>query len=288
VAESFALYPAIDLRRGRCVRLRQGEADRETVYGGDPLHVARAFADAGAAWVHVVDLDAAFGDGSNRALIRQMAESLPLKVQTGGGLRAEADLDEVLGAGVARAVIGTAALENPELVRRAVARWGADRIAVGLDARGRRPAARGWTEESGHDLFGVARALVEAGARTLVYTDIDRDGMLAGPNLDTSAELAARAGAEVIVSGGMRGMEDVEAVLERVRAGARLAGAIVGRALYEGRLDLAAAQRRVEGCGWRACTFPACATACARRRCSACCSSTRAPARWSCARWWRR
>jgi phosphoribosylformimino-5-aminoimidazole carboxamide ribotide isomerase len=237
----FTVYPAIDLRRGRCVRLEKGEAARETVYGSDPLAVARAFAGAGAAWVHVVDLDAAFGDGSHRALIRRLVAETPLQVQTGGGLRAEADLEEVLGAGAARAVIGTAAIEDPGLVSRAVERWGPERIAVGLDARGRRPAARGWREESGADLFDLARALVGLGVRTIVHTDIERDGMLAGPNLALSAELAAHAGAEVIVSGGVGGAEDVEAA---ARAGRGIAGVIVGKALYEGRIDLAEVLRR--------------------------------------------
>ncbi len=237
----FDLFPAIDLRRGRCVRLEKGQADRETVYGGDPHGVAAGFVAAGAHWIHVVDLDAAFGDGSNRPLIRELASSVAARVQTGGGLRTEADLAEVLESGVARAVIGTAAIENPELVRRAVERWGADRIAVGLDARGRRPAARGWTEESGTDLFDLARSLVEMGVRTIIHTDIERDGMMMGPNLELSAELAAHAGAEVVVSGGMRGMQDVHAVSAAARAGRGIAGAIIGKAIYEGALDLRAA-----------------------------------------------
>lgn len=241
---SFALYPAIDLRFGRCVRLEKGEASRETVYGDDPLAVARSFAEAGAAWIHVVDLDAAFGDGSNRALIRELVAATPLRVQTGGGLRSEADLAAVLDAGAARAVIGTAAIENPELVRRAVERWGPERIAVGLDARGRRPAARGWTEESGTDLFDLAASLVALGARTIVHTDIERDGMLGGPNLALSAALAEASGAEVIVSGGMSGMADVEACARAAAEGRGIAGAIVGKALYEGRIDLAGAVRR--------------------------------------------
>jgi phosphoribosylformimino-5-aminoimidazole carboxamide ribotide isomerase len=240
---AFALYPAIDLRRGRCVRLEKGEASRETVYGDDPLAVARSFADAGAEWVHVVDLDAAFGTGSNRALIRELVAATPLKVQTGGGLRSEADLEEVLEAGAARAVIGTAAIENPELVRRAVERWGAERIAVGLDARGRRPAARGWTEESGTDLFDLAASLVALGARTIVHTDIERDGMMGGPNLELSAALAEASGAEVIVSGGMSGMDDVEAAAGA--AGRGIAGAIIGKALYEGRISLIEAVHRM-------------------------------------------
>jgi phosphoribosylformimino-5-aminoimidazole carboxamide ribotide isomerase len=242
----FTVYPAIDLRRGRCVRLEKGEAARETVYGDDPVAVAQGFAAAGARWVHVVDLDAAFGDGSNRALIRELAAAVPLRVQTGGGLRSEDDLAEVLESGVARAVIGTAALEDPDLVRQAVERWGAGRIAVGLDARGRQPAARGWTEAVGGDLFDVARSLVHAGARTIVYTDIERDGMMAGPNLVMSAALARFSGAEVIVSGGVRGVEDVEEAWAERRAGARIDGVIVGKALYEGKMDLAEAVRRVE------------------------------------------
>jgi phosphoribosylformimino-5-aminoimidazole carboxamide ribotide isomerase len=244
---AFALYPAIDLRRGRCVRLEKGDASRETVYGDDPLAVARSFAEAGAEWVHVVDLDAAFGVGSNRALIRELVAATPLRVQTGGGLRGEAELAEALETGAARAVIGTAAIENPELVRRAVERWGADRIAVGLDARGRRPATRGWTEESGNDLFDLAASMVALGVRTIVHTDIERDGMLAGPNLALSCALAEASGAEVIVSGGMSGMDDVAAA---AGAGGRgIAGAIIGKALYEGRIGLAEAVRRARGEG---------------------------------------
>ncbi|HEX8393571.1 MAG TPA: 1-(5-phosphoribosyl)-5-[(5-phosphoribosylamino)methylideneamino]imidazole-4-carboxamide isomerase [Longimicrobium sp.] len=239
----FALYPAIDLRRGRCVRLEKGMAERETVYGEDPAAVAAGFAEAGAEWIHVVDLDAAFGDGSNRPLIRTLAATPGVRVQTGGGLRTEADLEEVLDAGAARAVIGTAAIENPELVRAAVRRWGADRIAVGLDARGRRPAARGWVQESGTDLFDLAKALVDSGVRTIIHTDIERDGMMMGPNLDLSAELAAHAGAEVIVSGGMRGIQDVRAVAAAAREGRGIAGAIMGRAIYEGAVDVAEALR---------------------------------------------
>lgn len=244
-ARRVELFPAIDLRRGRCVRLEKGEAERETVYSDAPAQVAAGFAAAGARWVHVVDLDAAFGHGSNRELIRELAAASGLRVQTGGGLRSEADLEEVFAAGVARAVIGTAAVENPELVRRAVERFGAERIAVGLDARGRNPATRGWTEESGADLFDLGRSLAELGARTIIYTDIVRDGMMMGPNLDVSAELAAHSGAEVIVSGGIRGADDVAAVAERARGGAALAGVIVGKAIYEGRLEVAEALRRI-------------------------------------------
>ena len=239
------LFPAIDLRQGRCVRLERGEADRETVYDSDPFRVAERFAAEGATWLHVVDLDAAFGDGSNRPLIRELAERTSLRVQTGGGLRSEADLEEILSGPVQRAVIGTAAIERPELVQQAVERWGAERIAVGLDARGRRPALRGWRQESTVDLFDVARALAERGARTVIYTDIERDGMLTGPNVATSAELADAAGIDVIVSGGVARPEDLDGIAIAARDNPRIAGVIVGKALYEGRVTVSDALRRL-------------------------------------------
>lgn len=242
-----ALFPAIDLRGGRCVRLEQGEADRETVYDSDPLRVAESFVRQGAEWIHVVDLDAAFGEGSNRALIAELARGSGGRVQTGGGLRTEADLEEVLESDVARAVIGTAAIENPELVRRAVERWGAERIAVGLDARGRRPAVRGWREETGTDLFDVAARLRELGASTFIYTDISRDGMFSGPNVETSIELAAHAEADVIVSGGVGAMEDLDAVRDAGGNHSGIVGVIVGKAIYEGRVRVDEAVRRLRG-----------------------------------------
>lgn len=241
------LFPAIDLRHGRCVRLERGEAERETVYESDPFRVAERFAAEGATWLHVVDLDAAFGDGSNRELIARLAAATSLQVQTGGGLRSEADLEEVLSGPIRRAVIGTAAVENPELVERAVSRWGAERIAVGLDARGRRPAVRGWREESTVDLFDVARSLAERGARTVIYTDIERDGMLTGPNVATSSELATEAGVDVIVSGGVARPEDLDGIALEARANPRIAGVIVGKAIYEGRVTVSDAIRRLRG-----------------------------------------
>ncbi|HET7464312.1 MAG TPA: 1-(5-phosphoribosyl)-5-[(5-phosphoribosylamino)methylideneamino]imidazole-4-carboxamide isomerase [Longimicrobium sp.] len=242
--DEFAVYPAIDLRGGRCVRLEKGDAARETVYGDDPVAVARSFADAGAAWIHVVDLDAAFGTGSNRAQLSRIAEATGLDVQTGGGLRTVKDLEEVFEAGAYRAVIGTAAIENPAFVRHAVKFWGAAHIAVGLDARGRRPAVRGWTEESAVDLFELGKRMVDLGVRTFIHTDIERDGMLQGPNLELSLALAQATGAQVIVSGGVSGQADVEAA---ARAGVWIGGIIVGKAIYEGRIDLAAAIRSQRG-----------------------------------------
>jgi phosphoribosylformimino-5-aminoimidazole carboxamide ribotide isomerase len=239
------LLPAIDLRRGRCVRLEKGEADRETIYHSDPFRVAEDFANRGAEWLHVVDLDAAFGEGSNREVIARIAEEFPLRVQTGGGLRTEADLEEVLESPVERVVVGTAAIERPELVGWAVERWGARRVAVGIDARGNRPAIRGWREDTGEDLFTLAAALVELGVRTIIYTDIERDGMFTGPNLPMSAELVERSGAEVIVSGGISSIGDIEAIAEAARRQPGIVGAIVGKAIYERRFDVEEALARL-------------------------------------------
>jgi phosphoribosylformimino-5-aminoimidazole carboxamide ribotide isomerase len=244
---SLTLYPAIDLRHGRCVRLEQGAADRETIYDTDPLRVAEEFVRQGAEWIHVVDLDAAFGDGSNRELIGELAGAVPARIQTGGGLRTERDLEDVLAGPIARAVIGTAAIESPDVVRDAIRRWGAERVCVGLDARGRRPAVRGWRQESGADLMEIARGLRDLGVTTFLYTDIARDGMFAGPNLATSLELAAETGADVIVSGGVGGPEDIDAVRAAGEAHPGIVGVIVGKAIYEGRLGVAEALRRLRG-----------------------------------------
>ncbi|CAN5841504.1 1-(5-phosphoribosyl)-5-[(5-phosphoribosylamino)methylideneamino]imidazole-4-carboxamide isomerase [soil metagenome] len=237
-AQGVMLLPAIDLRRGRCVRLERGEAERETIYNSDPLRVAEDFARRGAEWLHVVDLDAAFGEGSNRAVIAQIAREFPLRVQTGGGLRSEADLEEVLASSVERAVIGTAAIEQPELVAWAVEHWGERRIAVGLDARGNRPAIRGWREDTGEDLFTIAAGLVELGVRTIIYTDIERDGMFSGPNLQMSVDLAERSGADVVVSGGISTIADLEAIADAARRTRGIVGAIVGKAIYERRFEV--------------------------------------------------
>jgi phosphoribosylformimino-5-aminoimidazole carboxamide ribotide isomerase len=244
---ALTLFPAIDLRRGRCVRLEQGALERETEYDTDPFRVADSFVRAGAEWIHVVDLDAAFGDGTNRDLISELAGRVPVPIQTGGGLRSEGDLEQVLGGSVARAVIGTAAIEQPDLVKRAIAQWGPSRIAVGIDARDRTPAVRGWREETGGDLFDLGRRLVDLGAQTIIYTDISRDGMLAGPNLPMSVELAERTGAGVIVSGGVGAIEDLDAVRRAAPTRGDLVGVIVGKAIYEGRIDVAEAVRRLGG-----------------------------------------
>jgi phosphoribosylformimino-5-aminoimidazole carboxamide ribotide isomerase len=233
------LYPAIDLRDGRCVRLYQGDYDRETVYGDDPVAQARAFAAAGAPWIHVVDLDAArTGVGSNREVVTAIAAAVDIPVQTGGGVRDDAAADALLGAGVRRVVVGTAALDDPAWVRRLAARH-PGRVAVGLDARGRDVAVRGWVEGSGHDLVDVARRFDDAGVAALIVTEIGRDGTLAGPALDQLAAVLEATSLDVIASGGVGSLDDLRALGALDVGGRRLAGAIVGRALYEGAFGLA-------------------------------------------------
>jgi len=231
------LLPAIDLRNGRVVRLSQGEAARETVYGDDPVSVAERFVAEGARWVHVVDLDRAFGEGDNSDLVGRViaAAAGRARVQVGGGLRALDRIEQALGLGAARVVIGTAAVREPELLTQALALAGTERIAVGIDARDGMIAIRGWRETAAEPARSVAERVVGQGVRTLVYTDVARDGMLQGPDLDGALALQAL-GARVIASGGIASLDD----LRRIRE-AGLAGAIVGRAIYEGRFTVSEA-----------------------------------------------
>jgi phosphoribosylformimino-5-aminoimidazole carboxamide ribotide isomerase len=238
---AFALYPAIDLRGGRCVRLYQGDYGRETVYGDDPVAQARAFAAAGAPWVHVVDLDAArTGEPVNRDVVAAIAAAVDVPVQAGGGVRDDAAADALLGAGVRRVVVGTAALDDPGWVRRLAARH-PGRVAVGLDARGRDVAVRGWVEGSGHDLVDVARRFDDAGVAALVVTEIGRDGTLEGPDLGQLAAVLDATGLDVVASGGVGTLDDLRALAALDVGARRLAGAIVGRALYEGAFPLSEA-----------------------------------------------
>jgi phosphoribosylformimino-5-aminoimidazole carboxamide ribotide isomerase len=231
------LYPAIDIRHGRVVRLGQGEATRQTVYGNDPVAVAERFAEQGAEWIHVVDLDRAFGDGENLALVRRIVARAGwrVKVQLGGGLRSPEQVKAGLEQGVSRVVVGTAAALDPALVPAVLAAEGAERIAVGIDARDGQVAVRGWTETSNLSADALARRVTADGARTIIYTDVARDGMLGGPDLEGARRLQ-QGGVSVIASGGVAGIEDIRAVRD-----AGLAGVIVGRALYEGRFGLAEA-----------------------------------------------
>jgi phosphoribosyl isomerase A len=226
-AGTLTLLPAVDVAGGQAVRLVQGAAGTETGYG-DPIEAALAWQDAGARWIHLVDLDAAFGRGSNAPLLAAMIARLDTAVELSGGIRDDASLARALATGCTRVVIGTAALENPDWVRRAIAEHG-QRIAVGLDVRGTRLAARGWTREGG-ELLDVLARLDADGCARYVVTDITKDGMLSGPNLDLLRLVCERTDSPVIASGGVSSLADLQAL-----AGLRpdgVEGAIVGKALY--------------------------------------------------------
>ena len=226
------LYPAVDVQGGRVVRLRQGAADAATAYANDPVAVAQAFARDGARWVHFVDLDRAFGRGDNRALARDFLAAAGVPVQVGGGLRTSEAIEEMLAWGATRVVIGTKAATDPQLVDELLARHGPERLAVGIDAKNGQVAVRGWTEVFDLTALQLAERVRAQGARTVIYTDVRRDGMLTGPDIDGARALAG-VGLDVIASGGVASLDD----LRSIRA-AGLAGAIIGRALYESRFSL--------------------------------------------------
>jgi phosphoribosylformimino-5-aminoimidazole carboxamide ribotide isomerase len=233
------LFPAIDLRAGHCVRLVEGDFGRETVYGDDPVAVARSFARQGAEWIHVVDLDAArTGDPVNRPVVAAIAGAVTVPVQTGGGVRTAEDAAALLGAGVTRVVVGTAAVEHPELVAELAERW-PGRVAVGLDHRDGEVRLRGWMEGGGKRVADLIPAAVAAGAVAVIVTDISRDGKLAGPDITGLAGLLELTGAPLVASGGVAGLDDLR-LLAAVRAGGHgLEGVIVGKAIYEGAFTVA-------------------------------------------------
>lgn len=234
------LYPAIDIRGGRVVRLAQGEASRETMYDEDPVDLAERFAWQGARWIHVVDLDRAFGDGDNTDLIERIAIRVGsyLQIQLGGGLRTVDRLRRAMEFDVARLVIGTGVVNQPGFLEEAIEVCGLDRLAVAIDARNGFVALRGWQETSTFRAVDLAARVAAAGIKTVVYTDIARDGMLTGVDVAGCLALQAK-GPGVIASGGVASLDDIDEI-----AGAGLAGAIVGRALYEGRFTLAEALAR--------------------------------------------
>lgn len=239
---TLTLLPAVDVVGGQAVRLTQGAAGTETSYG-DPLQAALAWQAAGAQWVHLVDLDAAFGRGSNAALLADVTARLDIAVELSGGIRDDASLTAALGTGCARVNIGTAALERPDWVRDAIAGHG-DKIAVGLDVRGTRLAARGWTREGGELYEAIAR-LEADGCSRFVVTDIARDGMLTGPNLGLLRDVCAATTRPVIASGGVSSLADLIAISALVPDGVE--GAIVGKALYAGAFTLEEALTAVAG-----------------------------------------
>src|SRR3954453_17472777 len=230
---SFVLLPAVDVADGQAVRLVQGAAGTETGYG-DPLEAALQWQRDGAEWINLVDLDAAFGGGSNRELIARVVAAVDVAVELSGGIRDDDSLETALKTGATRVNIGTAALENPDWVRSAISRHG-DRIAVGLDVRGTTLAARGWTQDGG-ELFDVLERLDRDGCARYVLTDVRRDGTLTGPNLDLLQDVCRRTGAPVVASGGVSSLDDLRALAGLASAGVE--GAIVGKALYAGAFTL--------------------------------------------------
>jgi phosphoribosylformimino-5-aminoimidazole carboxamide ribotide isomerase len=233
---AMLILPAIDLRGGQCVRLRQGDYARETVFDADPAAVARRWAEQGAAFLHLVDLDGAReGRPVNAAAVRAIVQAAGVPCQLGGGLRTEADLEQAFAWGVRRIVLGTRALQDPAWFERMCRRF-AGQVVLGIDARDGRVATHGWLTESDRSAVEVARSCAGWPLAALVYTDISRDGMLEGPNVEATRELAAAAAVPVIASGGVASLDDVARL---ARCG--LAGCIIGRALYEGRIDLRAA-----------------------------------------------
>lgn len=238
------LFPAIDLKNGECVRLKLGRMEEATVYNADPAAQARAFADAGFKWLHVVDLDGAFaGRPENAKAVESILAEIDLPIQLGGGIRDLATIEGWLELGIRRVILGTAAVRDPDLVR-AAARTFPERIAVGIDARGGRVAVEGWAEASTLRVDELARRFSDAGVAAIIHTDIDRDGILTGLNLAASRALAGATSVPVIASGGLASLDDVRALTSpenRV-----LAGAVTGRALYDGRMDARRALALIE------------------------------------------
>jgi phosphoribosylformimino-5-aminoimidazole carboxamide ribotide isomerase len=237
--EAVILFPAIDLKNGQCVRLEQGDMARATVFNLDPAAQARAFATQGFEYLHVVDLDGAFaGRPMNAHAVEAMLKAVTMPVQLGGGIRDLGTVEAWLAKGIARVIIGTAAVRDPELVKSAAKAF-PDRVAVGLDARDGKVAVQGWAETSELTALEIAQRFEDAGVAAIVFTDIARDGLLKGLNLDATVALAERISIPVIASGGLASIDDINAML--APQSRKLAGAIAGRALYDGRLDPAAA-----------------------------------------------
>jgi phosphoribosylformimino-5-aminoimidazole carboxamide ribotide isomerase len=250
------VFPAIDLRRGRCVRLRQGRAEDETVFGDDPTAVARRWVAQGAQWLHVVNLDGAFGESHtaahqpiNLGRLEEICDAVPeTPVQFGGGVRSLDDVQAALDLGATRVILGTVAVQDPDLVVQSVQRFGAERIVVGIDARGGVVAIHGWREVSNTAALDLAEAMRRQGVSRVVYTDIARDGMLAGVNVESTAALARAAGLQVIASGGVASLADIRRLKAQNQSpapgggtdgsGGSIEGVIIGQALYAGAVSL--------------------------------------------------
>jgi phosphoribosylformimino-5-aminoimidazole carboxamide ribotide isomerase len=234
---TFTIYPAIDLRDGQVVRLQHGDPDKQTTFSSDPIAIAQQWLAAGATWLHVVNLDGAFDEkGTANWAVLPHLTTLPVHVQFGGGIRSLADVERVLHAGVARVILGTAAIENPDLVSQAITRFGPDHIVVGIDGRDGRVKTRGWQTDTAVTPMQLGQQMKERGVRSVIYTDISRDGVLTGVNAEATAQLAQATGLRVIASGGVASLEDVWRCHALANKG--IGGVIIGRALYDGKVAL--------------------------------------------------
>lgn len=240
---SFTIYPAIDMRGGKCVRLLQGDYGKETIYGDSPFEMAKQFAEAGASWIHMVDLDGAKdGKRVNDTFVIEAAQNLNAKVQIGGGIRTEADIAHYLERDVERVIIGSIAVSNPEFAIEMIRKYGAH-IAVGIDAKNGYVATHGWLNTSELKAVELGKRFADAGAETFIFTDIATDGMLSGPNVDAVTEMAVETKKSVIASGGVSSLADLTTLKALVEKG--VSGAIVGKALYEGRFSVRQALEEV-------------------------------------------
>jgi phosphoribosylformimino-5-aminoimidazole carboxamide ribotide isomerase len=244
MSQDFEVIPAIDLRHGRCVRLRQGEKTNVTVYADDPLAVARQWQEEGATWLHVVNLDGAFedGDAENLTATARLAQHIDLPIQFGGGIRHPADAERLFDLGVKRIILGTVAVEQPEVLDQFLARFGPAAVVVGIDARQNRVVTHGWQTDSQHTPIELALQVKAQGVGRVIYTDVARDGMLSGVNVAATAELARATGLQVIASGGVAEVADIQALA----ATGVIEGCIVGKALYEQRFTLGEARQAAQ------------------------------------------
>lgn len=243
---AIQIFPAIDMRGGKCVRLFKGDYAQETIYGDSPFDMAKSFADAGATFIHMVDLDGAKdGERVHAKDVVRVAKELPMRVQIGGGIRTEEDVAFYLDQGVDRVIIGSLAIREPELVASFIEKYGAERIVIGLDAKDGMVATHGWLETSNQTAIEVGQYFASKGAKHFIFTDIATDGTLQGPNIEANEALARATGANIIVSGGMSSLADIQAVKEAAKT-TTIAGVIIGKALYTGQFTLEEALKEVE------------------------------------------
>lgn len=243
---AIQIFPAIDMRGGKCVRLFKGDYTQETIYGDSPFDMAKSFADAGATFIHMVDLDGAKdGERVHAKDVVRVAKELPMRVQIGGGIRTEEDVAFYLDQGVDRVIIGSLAIREPELVASFIEKYGAERIVIGLDAKDGMVATHGWLETSNQTAIEVGQYFASKGAKHFIFTDIATDGTLQGPNIEANEALARATGANIIVSGGMSSLADIQAVKEAAKT-TTIAGVIIGKALYTGQFTLEEALKEAE------------------------------------------